>query len=113
MRLLVPPWPLPHTSPANGRQLHWVSIRLLDIRVRKTSQVPLGPPQHRLLLFIESGRSQPPLGPNSPAYTRQPKQRPTKASPAGLLALEILTGGKLHLLRFGRSDNEPHPGHQF
>lgn len=106
MRLLVPLWP--HTSPANGRQLHWVSIRLLDIRVRKTSQV-----SPRLLLFIESGRDQPPLEPNSPAYTRQPKQRPTKASPAGLLALEILTGGKLHLLRFGRSDNEPHPGHQF
>lgn len=41
MRLLVRLWP--HTSPANGRQLHWVSIRLLDIRVRKTSQVPPRP----------------------------------------------------------------------
>lgn len=33
-----------------------------------------------------------------------PSNAPPRHSPAGLLALEILTGGKLHLLSFGRTD---------
>lgn len=89
--------------------LHWVPIRLLDIRMRREglSAAPPRPtsPQHRPLLFTESGRDQASPGIQSLACTWQPKHLPTQGiAPAGLLALEILRGGKVHLLSFGRTD---------